>query len=72
MRRNYRNRLDRLQRAAENGRPGSPGRTLSSDPRAVALRPELLSIACRLTPEGGWADDVAFGQAMLQDDGGGK
>jgi hypothetical protein len=76
MRRNYRRRLDRLERQRRDAGPLTANLlTLpcSNDPRAVALRAELNAIAGqirkRLTPTGDAADDhTALRQALLRDD----
>ena len=76
MRRNYRRRLDRLERQRRDAGPLTANLlTLpcSNDPRAAALREELDAIAgqirTRLTPTGDAADDhTALRQALLQDE----
>jgi hypothetical protein len=76
MRRNYRRRLDRLERQRRDAGPRTANLlTLpcSNDPRAAALRAELNVIAAqirtRLTPSGdAAADHTALRQALLGDD----
>jgi hypothetical protein len=76
MRRNYRRRLDRLERQRRDAGPLTANLlTLpcSNDPKAAALRAELNAITrqirARLTPTGdAAADHTALRQALLQDD----
>jgi hypothetical protein len=76
MRRNYRRRLDRLERlgrAAQTPMALLPQVRPATNPKAAALREELNKIAgqirTRLTPTGDAADDhPALRQALLRDD----
>jgi hypothetical protein len=68
MKRDYRSRLARLEKAAQSRRASIPPITFSTSPEAVALRRELLEIAIRLTPERGWPDQQAVRQGLLHDD----
>jgi hypothetical protein len=76
VRRNYRRRLDRLERQRRDAGPLTANLlTLpcSDDPRAAALRAELdaitAQIRARLTPTGDAADDhTTLRQALLQDE----
>src|SRR6516225_1325949 len=64
MKRDYRSRLARLEKAAQSRRASIPPITFSTSPEAVALRRELLEIAIRLTPERGWPDQQAVRKGM--------
>ena len=68
MKRNYRNRIDRLEKSVRSRRASIPRIPFSDSPEAVALRRELLDIASREAEAHGWDDVWTIRQGLLQHD----